>query len=121
MKKQHNGTVLISHFKGNGIEKPPFNTRLLLQLLFGLPPWISGQFFTRFNPHTVKGAISTNLMGEFLIFLIEEKLINLPKKRAFSLKKFLTRIFINANICIQLNKTTLKAWTLRKKMVAYLG
>lgn len=38
-----------------------------------------------------------------------------------SLYKLLTCVLFNANMPIQLYKTLLKASTLRKKMVAYLG
>ena len=41
-----------------------------------LLPWISGQFFTRFNPHAVKGVILTSLVGGFAVFLYVRKLIN---------------------------------------------
>ena len=41
-----------------------------------LLPWISGQFFTRFSPHAVKGVILTSLVGGFAVFLYVRKLIN---------------------------------------------
>ena len=41
-----------------------------------LLPWISGQFFTRFSPHAVKGVILTSLVGGFTVFLYVSKLIN---------------------------------------------
>ena len=41
-----------------------------------LLPWISGQFFIRFNPHAVKAVILTSLVSGFAVFLYVRKLIN---------------------------------------------
>jgi len=41
-----------------------------------LLPWISGQFFTRFTPHTVKGVILASLVGGLAAFLYVRARIN---------------------------------------------
>jgi len=43
-----------------------------------LLPWISGQLFTRFSPHAVKGVVLTSLIVGFAVFLYVRKRIN-PK------------------------------------------
>jgi len=41
-----------------------------------LLPWISGQLFTRFSPHAVKGVVLISLMAGFAVFLYVRKLIH---------------------------------------------
>ena len=41
-----------------------------------LLPWISGQFYTRFDPHAVKGVILAGLVSGFAVFLMVRKQID---------------------------------------------